>query len=105
MDLIHVQLPLNSSIQQAHNNMAHAKWLGLVVNPSLLYGRGTIDILWGCFFTSFICTWTVQHPPVPARGKRWYWISLRKMRLMVGTLLAPEFLVGTSISDHFEAKK
>src|SRR5204862_325718 len=27
--------------------------------------RGTMDILWSCLFTVFLCTWTAQHLNVP----------------------------------------
>jgi hypothetical protein len=74
--------------------------------------RGTIDILWSCLATLFLCTWSVQHPNVPvlqrphtALGKviKHCYMFLRKMKGMLATLLAPELLLAIAISDHSSA--
>lgn len=36
--------------------------IGFVSAPDHPYGRGTLDILWGCLFTLFVCFWSIQHP-------------------------------------------
>lgn len=36
--------------------------VGFVPAPQWPYGRGTLDIVWGCLFTLFVCFWSVQHP-------------------------------------------
>jgi hypothetical protein len=81
--------------------------------------RGTIDILWSCFFTIIACTWTVQHLNVPEqredRDKGWWgdikWALKRTYssgKWMLGTAVAPEFLIAKNLGDlgaislHFE---
>jgi hypothetical protein len=74
--------------------------------------RGTLDILWSCLATLFLCTWSVQHPNVPALqrprtalGKviKFCSTSLRKLKGMLATLLAPELLLAIAISDYSSA--
>ncbi|ORY10985.1 hypothetical protein BCR34DRAFT_601739 [Clohesyomyces aquaticus] len=79
--------------------------VGWTPSPSLPYGRGTKDILLSCLFTLLICTWTVQHPPVPARTEKWYGKFFRKCRILAITVLAPEMLIGAAMGDRFLAKK
>ncbi len=69
-------------------------------DASQLYGwvsqsntRGTMDIIWSCASTIFICVWVMLHLNVTAkREKRWH-IWLRKLRWFVLALLAPELLM------------
>lgn len=42
-----------------------AKEPSFVPNPS---GRGTLDLLWECLFTIFLCVWTAVHPDTPPRN-------------------------------------
>ncbi|KAF2467907.1 uncharacterized protein BDR25DRAFT_374204 [Lindgomyces ingoldianus] len=80
-------------------------WLGWVSKPNRPYGRGTLDILWSCLFTIFICTWTIQHPMVPGRDEKWQWISIRKVWLMAFTVIAPEMLIGSAIGEYLLANE
>ena len=74
--------------------------------------RGTIDILWICAFTLFICTWTVLHPNIPAQEEvlaRWtQWLFWRKRMklagLMVLVVAAPELVVALAARDWLWAR-
>ena len=74
--------------------------------------RGTIDVLWICVFTLFICTWTVLHPNIPTRGERlagWTkWLFWRKRLkltgLMVVMVVAPELVVALAARDWLWAR-
>ena len=74
--------------------------------------RGTIDVLWICAFTLFICTWTVLHPNIPTRGERlagwtkWpFWRKRLKLTgLMVVMVVAPELVVALAARDWLWAK-
>ena len=75
-------------------------------NDTILHGwhsesleRGTWSILWGCFATIFICTWSVLHLNVPPRSAS----DLRRFTQKVGqTLLAiigPEIFLAAAINE------
>lgn len=74
--------------------------------------RGTIDVLWMCAFTLFICIWTVLHPNIPmqeevlARWTQWpFWRKrLKPAGLMVVVLVAPELLVALAARDWLWAR-
>lgn len=78
--------------------------------------RGTLDILWSCTFTLFICTWTVQHLNIPRQrigsSKRSLWgtfstfakSSWPKTKWMIVTLVLPELLVGRAVQDWMAAR-
>ena len=68
-------------------------------------GRGTLDILWTCFFTIFVCTWTIQHPNVPSpdeHDQRAKWL-LRKFRWAMLTVLVPEVVTASAFAQHTAA--
>jgi hypothetical protein len=78
--------------------------------------RGTLDILWSCTFTLFICTWTAQHLNIPRQdvqnSKRSLWSPLSifaksswpKIKWMIVALVLPEFLVGRAVQDWMRAR-
>ena len=82
-------------------------------------GRGTSDILWSCLATILLCVWTVIHLPVPpcsrfeagelvpgepARGLR-NWIIRSGIFPAVVSVIAPEFLTLTAITELLEARR
>ena len=81
-----------------------------VIAPNI---RGTLQILWSCLSTLILCTWTVLHLNVPVQSTpRGFWEALRrrtsryitKTKWMLGTLLAPEFLLGKALGDLASAR-
>lgn len=66
-------------------------------------GRGTWSIVWSCFVTIFICTWSVLHLDVPERHGRWYLFS-RKVTWMLLAALAPELILLMAVENFFEAR-
>ena len=75
---------------------------GWVDSPN---GRGTIDILWGCLLTTFLCTWTSLHLNLPAPHDHDLQRGLRKLRWMVQAFLAPEFILGLATGQKIEARR
>ncbi|MCJ1322002.1 hypothetical protein MMC15_007347 [Xylographa vitiligo] len=65
--------------------------LGWVNSPN---GRGTIDIIWGCLLTIFLCVWTVLTLNVPAPDTMLWTFTRKKMRWALIALLGPEWLLG-----------
>lgn len=66
--------------------------------------RGTIDIIWSCLFTIFLCTWTALHLNLPAAHETYIQFALRKGKWFILTLLGPEFVVWLAIGQRCEAK-
>ena len=66
-------------------------------------GRGTWSIVWSCLVTIFICTWSVLHLDVPTRHGRWY-LFFRKVKWMLVTALAPEWILMMAVNDFFQAR-
>jgi hypothetical protein len=61
--------------------------------------RGTIDLLWSCLFTCFVCTWTTLHLNVPkydSKAKRRWWY---KIRMMCVAILGPEYVAGIAFTE------
>ena len=75
---------------------------GWVNSPN---GRGTVDILWGCLLTIFLCTWTSLHLNLPAPRDHDLQRGLRKLRWMVQAFLAPEFILGLATGQKVEARR
>ncbi|KAJ7031824.1 hypothetical protein C8F04DRAFT_959782 [Mycena alexandri] len=56
--------------------------------------RTLFDIIWGCLATIFACTWVALHQNVPDPGLGSFSLLLRKLWMMLVTIIAPEFVVG-----------
>ena len=55
--------------------------------------RGTMDIIWSCASTIFICVWVMLHLNIPAEKDGEVTRFLRKLKWFVLALLAPELLM------------
>jgi hypothetical protein len=67
--------------------------------------RTKIGIIWSCLVTIFSCTWVAVHPNIPGpNGTRWS-IFLRRVRLMVVALLAPEAIIIWAMRQRINAYK
>ena len=76
--------------------------------------RGTLQILWSCLGTLVLCTWTVQHLNIPQQSvpqttvqslTRRVWRFTRKLKWMLLTLIAPEYVLGKAFSDLLSARR
>lgn len=78
--------------------------------------RGTLDILWSCFFTIIACTWMIQHLNVPeqpgfdprelrgCQAFRWNLRGIRRtLKWMLVTTIAPEYILGKALADLYAA--
>ena len=75
---------------------------GWVSSPN---GRGTLDIVWSCLITIFLCVWTSLHLNVPASHETYVQRWARKLRWCVQATMAPEFVVGFATGQKVEARK
>jgi hypothetical protein len=67
--------------------------------------RGTIDILWSCASTLFICVWVMMHLNIPSRRDRKWTIYLRKAKWLVLGVLAPELVMLFASGQWASAKR
>jgi hypothetical protein len=67
--------------------------------------RGTIDILWSCVSTLFVCLWVMLHLNVPARDEAYWKIRLRKLKWLMLALLAPELVMLFATGQWASAKR
>jgi len=58
-----------------------------------------MNIIENCTFTILACTWTIQHPNLPAEGDDRVTTFLRRCRWTFLNIIAPEFLLAQAI-DH-----
>jgi hypothetical protein len=67
--------------------------------------RGTINLLWSCLFTVFLCTWTVLCLNVPARDDG-FWVQVRrKARWSLIAVFGPEILVSFASGQWASARR
>ncbi|KAK5004486.1 hypothetical protein LTR28_008843, partial [Elasticomyces elasticus] len=68
-------------------------------------GRGTIDIIWSCVFTIFLCSWSVLCINVPAPQDS-PWCTFRRKFYLTGLgILGPEFILQTAIGQWASARR
>jgi len=67
--------------------------------------RSLWDILWSCLATIFACSWVSVHPNMPQRGESPIMITLRRLELMLWTIIAPELIVAWAIRQWIGARE
>lgn len=70
------------------NSSTDARVNGWTMSPD---GRGTMDILWTCIFTTFLCTFTILCLNLPAKNESSLRIQGRKILWMAIAIAGPEF--------------
>lgn len=67
--------------------------------------RSVWNIIWTCVSTIFACAWVSVHPNIPApRTKEWH-VGLKRLELMVWTIIAPEMMIFWAIRQWVGARK
>lgn len=67
-------------------------------------GRGTLDIVWSCLFTVFICCWTASHPDIAYPGSSSTNSAVDKIVCLLVAAIAPEILVFISLCEWVAAR-
>ena len=67
--------------------------------------RGTFEVLWTCFVTIFVCTFTVLHLNVPAADDHHWQILLRKVKWMTYSIVIPELVTACAFAQYVSARK
>ena len=94
--------PLNQSSNFSVEASNHIFISGWVDQPN---NRGTIDIIWSCLATIFLCTWTVLCLNIPAESDSQLMFLGRKFRWMILAIIVPEFLLGFAAGQFENAYK
>ncbi|KAI9709005.1 MAG: hypothetical protein M1812_007818 [Candelaria pacifica] len=89
--------PLNATSNDTPSGLAQ----GWVDSPD---GRGTIDIVWSCIITIFLCSWSVLCLNVPAPQKGRWSILANKCRWVLFTILCPEVVTALAAEQWSSAK-
>lgn len=75
---------------------------GWVSSPD---ARGTLDIIWSCAFTIFLCCWSSVYANIPAAGDG-SWERFRdKFELAALGMLGPEFLFALALGQWQSARR
>ena len=75
---------------------------GWVSQPN---GRGTIDIVWSCVFTIFLCSWSVLCVNVPAAHESTARVWWRKLFLAALAVCGPEFIFQIALGQWVSARQ
>ncbi|KAJ7038362.1 hypothetical protein C8F04DRAFT_359624 [Mycena alexandri] len=87
------------------SNIAHANILELRADEAdINNSRALFDIIWGCLATVFACTWVAVHQNVPPPDLGWLSLQLRKLKMMLFTVVAPELVVCLAARQFFDAR-
>jgi hypothetical protein len=87
----------NSSLNYSHNT-THG-WVPQVD------GRGTLDILWSCTITIFLCCWTSVCANIPAKEDSKVDRFRDKFDLACLGILGPEFLFALALGQYDSARR
>jgi len=90
------------SAPSSTNNVPAQGHLGWVSQPNQ---RGTMDIIWSCLATLFVCVWVMLHLNVPARDDSNWTLFLRRTRWLVVAVLAPELVMLFASGQWASAKR
>jgi hypothetical protein len=70
----------------------------------LTHCRTIWDIVWSCLTVIFACTWLSIHPNIPAPDEGVFYVCMRRMRLMVLGVLAPEVMIFWAVRQWYMAR-
>ncbi|KAI9668798.1 MAG: hypothetical protein M1831_000867 [Alyxoria varia] len=68
-------------------------------------GRGTLDILWSCLVTLFLCSWSVQCSNVPGPEESTFQVLVRKTGLAALCILGPEAPMLNAAAQYKSAQR
>ncbi|KAJ7017289.1 hypothetical protein C8F04DRAFT_1279711 [Mycena alexandri] len=98
--LVHVA----RSSRLAHANILEPRGLSDEACIDINNCRTLFQIISGCLATVFACTWVAVHQNVPPPDLGWLSLLLRKLKMMLFTVIAPEFVVCLAARQFFDAR-
>lgn len=95
---------MNSSL--ILSNMSHGEHspprLGWTYGPD---GRGTLDIIWSCIITMFLCSWSILCLNVPGPKESRFQVFWRKLSLTALGVLCPELTFSFAYGQWLQARQ
>jgi len=67
--------------------------------------RSLWDIIWSCALTIFLCTWVSVHPNIPSPDEAWPRVTIRRVGLMIATLVVPEAIIAWALRQRLAASE
>ena len=68
-------------------------------------GRGTMQILWACILTMFLCSWSILCLNVPGTCESKRLVLRRKIAMTMTSILCPEVPFGIALSQWLHARQ
>ncbi|KAH9959104.1 hypothetical protein BC827DRAFT_527760 [Russula dissimulans] len=65
--------------------------------------RSLWDIIRSCALTIFLCTWVSVHPNIPSPDEGWPRVTIRRVGLMLATLVVPEAIIAWALRQRLAA--
>jgi len=65
--------------------------------------RSLWDIIRSFALTIFLCSWVSVHPNIPGPDERWPRVTLRRVGLMLATLVVPEAIIAWALRQRLIA--
>ncbi|PPQ95758.1 hypothetical protein CVT26_015845 [Gymnopilus dilepis] len=69
-----------------------------------LQSRSIWDILWSCLATIFVCSWVSVHPNIPPVEEGFWKVFLRRLELMMWSIVAPTMMILWAARQWIAAK-
>lgn len=67
--------------------------------------RSLESLLWSCLSIIFSCTWIIIHPNVPGPKETTSSLFLRKIKIFLVALIAPEWMVVWAFRQYLSARR
>ncbi|KAH9959071.1 hypothetical protein BC827DRAFT_526503 [Russula dissimulans] len=67
--------------------------------------RSLWDIIRSCALTIFLCTWVSVHPNIPSPDEGWPRVTIRRVGLMLATLVVPEAIIAWALRQRLAASQ
>ncbi|KAJ7752881.1 hypothetical protein B0H16DRAFT_1835965 [Mycena metata] len=97
-------LARQSSLTQGHPDLLSRAATEASCDCTINSCRTLFDIVWGCLATIFACTWVALHQHVPDPDLGHFALLMRKLRMMLMTIIAPEVIVGFAARQLVSAR-
>ncbi|KAF5354075.1 hypothetical protein D9756_007256 [Leucocoprinus leucothites] len=94
---------INLSNMDPH--LSHPVLRDVPSSPEFGRYRTTLQIIWACLSTIFACTWVAIHPNIPGHRDSWFRNFRRRITLMTGAIVAPEFILLWALRQRRAAKR
>ena len=94
-----IAIDANTTLNNTHDAPIKQGW---TASPD---GRGTLDILWSCILTMFLCSWSILCLNVPGAKESKTGILWRKLSLTCLGILCPELIFQNSFSQWLSARQ